>query len=195
MAKSLSVQIGFTMIEVLVSIIVLAVGLLGMAGLAARTLNAEYESYQRAQALILLADIVDKINANRKAAGCYVFSDPSSGAPSLGTGSTIMPACNAYGTAEEQARAVADLSEWSAKLLGAAELQSGNSVGAMVGARGCVSFDAATNLYQVSIAWQGMNATVAPTTQDPTWLCGVGLYGPENERRLVSATLSIANLR
>src|SRR5690349_25095266 len=115
MAKSLSVQIGFTMIEVLVSIIVLAVGLLGMAGLAARTLNAEYESYQRAQALILLADMVDKVNANRKAAGCYAFTDSSNGAPSLGTGSNVTPSCNAYGTAEEQARAVADLTEWNSK--------------------------------------------------------------------------------
>jgi type IV pilus assembly protein PilV len=186
---------GFTMLEVLVSIVLVAVGLLGLAGLAARSTTAEYESYQRAQALTLVSDMVDKINANRKAAGCYAFSDPATGSPALGTGSTITPACNAYGTAAEQARAVADLTEWNGKLLGAAESQAGNSVGAMTAARGCVSFDPVANTYQVSVAWQGMSATVAPTSVDPTWLCGAGLYGPEIQRRLFSVTLSIANLR
>jgi type IV pilus assembly protein PilV len=188
-------QAGFSMLEVLVTIVITVVGLLGMAGLMARTNVAEYESYQRSQALILVADMVDKINANRKAAGCYAVSDPASGAPYLGTGSTLAPACNAYGTASEQTRADADLNEWNAKLLGAAEIQSGNAVGAMTGARGCVSLDPVANTYQVSVAWQGSAATVDPTTVDPTFVCGLGLYGPETRRRIVSLTLSIANLR
>lgn len=195
MANTRARQRGFSMLEILVSILIVAVGLLGMAGLSARTMNAEYESYQRAQAMILLSDMVDKINANRKAAGCYAFTDPSSGSPALGTGTSVTPACNAYGTAEQQARAVADLGEWNAKLLGAAETQSGNAVGAMIGARGCVSFDPVANSYQVSVAWQGMTATVAPSAVDPTWLCASGLYGAESQRRMVSITLSIANLR
>jgi type IV pilus assembly protein PilV len=183
------------MLEVLVSMVVIAGSLLGMAGLSARTTDAQYESYQRAQALILLSDMIDKINANRKAAGCYAFSDQSSGAPSLGTASTLTPECSAYGTAEQQARAVTDLNEWNGKLLGAAETRSGNAVGVMTGARGCVSFDPVTNVYQVSVAWQGMSATISPTSVDPTWLCGNGQYGPDTQRRLVSVTLSIANLR
>jgi type IV pilus assembly protein PilV len=183
------------MFEVLISIVLVAVSLLGLAGLAARSTTAEYESYQRAQALILVSDMVDKINANRKGAGCYAFTDPSSGGPALGTASSVVPACNAFGTAAEQARAVADLTEWNSKLLGAAESQAGNSVGAMSAARGCVSFDPAANTYQVSLAWQGMSATLAPTSVDPSWLCGAGLYGPETQRRLFSVTLSIASLR
>jgi type IV pilus assembly protein PilV len=195
MASGVADESGFSMIEVLVSIVIVAIGLLGMAGLSARTTTAEYEAYQRAQALILLSDMVDKINANRKAAGCYAITDPSSGSPALGTGGTLTPACAAYGTALEQARAVADLTDWNNKLLGAAETQSGNAVGVMTGARGCVSLDPLTNTYQIAVAWQGMTATVAPTSVDATWLCGAGLYGPESQRRLVSITLSIANLR
>jgi len=195
MADQMHRQTGFSMLEVLVSIVIVAVGLLGMAGLSARSTTAEYESYQRAQALILVADMVDKINANRKAAGCYAITDANSGSPALGTGSNLTPACNAYGTVLEQSRAVADLNEWNSKLLGAAELQSGNAVGAMTGARGCVSFDPLTNIYQVSVAWQGMAATIAPTVVDPTWVCATGLYGPDSQRRLVSINFSIANLR
>ena len=195
MARLKRSQAGFSMLEVLVTIVITAVGLLGMAGLMTRTNVAEYESYQRSQAMILLSDMVDKINANRKAAGCYGVSDPSTGAPFLGTGSTLAPACSAYGTALEQARAVADLNDWNAKLLGAAETQAGNAVGAMTAARGCASFDPVANTYQVSVAWQGTSATVAPTAIDPTFVCGLGLYGPEAQRRLVSLTLSIATLR
>jgi type IV pilus assembly protein PilV len=195
MADPLHAQSGFSMIEVLVSVLIIAVGLLGMAGLSARSTTAEYESYQRSQALILVADMVDKINANRKAAGCYAITDPNGGSPALGTGYSLTPTCTAYGIAAEQARAVADLNEWNGKLLGAAELQSGSAVGAMTGARGCVSFDPLSNSYQISVAWQGTVATLAPTAVDPTWLCGTGLYGPESQRRIISVNLSIANLR
>jgi len=53
------------MIEVLVTFVILVVGLLGLIGLQARSQQAELESYQRGQALILLQDIVDRMNANR----------------------------------------------------------------------------------------------------------------------------------
>ena len=195
MANPVKHQSAFSMIEVLVAIVIVSTGLLGLASLSARTTTAEYEAYQRTQALILLSDMVDKINANRKAAGCYAITDASSGTPTLGSGSALTVACNAFGTAVEQARAVSDLTEWHSKLLGAAEMQSGDAVGVMTSARGCVSLDAPNNTYQVSVAWQGMTATVDPTSVDPTWLCGAGLYGPESQRRIVSITLNIANLR
>lgn len=183
------------MLEVLIAIVIASIGLLGMAGLSARSIDAEYESYQRAQALILLQDMVDKINANRKAAGCYAFTDPSTGAPALGTGTSLTPSCTAYGTASQQQRAVDDLNDWNTKLLGAAEQQSGTSTGAMQGARGCVTFDPISGTYQISVVWQGMIDTVAPTSTDATWVCAANLYGAETKRRLVAITLGIANLR
>src|SRR4051812_34767512 len=65
---------GFTMIEVLVSLFIVTLGLLGLAALQAKAQQAELESYQRAQALVLVQDMVDRINANRKTAGCYAFT-------------------------------------------------------------------------------------------------------------------------
>ena len=58
-------QAGFTMIEVLITFVILLVGLLGLIGLQARSQQAELESYQRGQALVLLQDMVDRMNANR----------------------------------------------------------------------------------------------------------------------------------
>lgn len=186
---------GFSLIEVLVTLVIVMIGLLGLLGTQVRSHQAELESYQRSQALILLSDFVARMNTNRKAARCYETSDPAAGSSYLGYGSTVTPSCTAWATAELQARAVADMTAWDASLKGASETLEGSSVGAMIGARGCVSYDAATDLYRISIAWQGMIDTADPTTVDAALTCGKDLYGPETRRRIVSTTLRIADLK
>jgi type IV pilus assembly protein PilV len=186
-------QTGFSMIEVLVTMIILLLGLLGLAGTMMQSQRSENESYQRVQALVLLQDMVARINTNRQAAACYVFTtDASAGSPYLGTSATATPACNSVGTAAQQALAIQDMQEWSALLEGAAELSGTVSVGAMNGARGCVTYDAATGIYQVSVAWQGLGKTAA---QPDAWACAKGNYGDDDAwRRVVSVPLRIANL-
>src|SRR5258705_2190672 len=76
---------GFTMLEVLVAIVITVFGLLGLIGVQAIAHQAELESYQRAQALIMLNDIVERINANRGSATCYAISNAATGKPYLGT--------------------------------------------------------------------------------------------------------------
>ena len=44
-------QPGFTMIEVLVTMVILMIGLLGIAGLMAQGQRTSFEAYQRQQAL------------------------------------------------------------------------------------------------------------------------------------------------
>jgi len=142
-----------------------------------------------------MSDMVQRINANRKAARCYeITTDAAAGSPYVGSGYTGTPSCTAYGVAATQARAAADLSAWDALLKGAAETESGASVGAMIGARGCVSFNAVNNEFRVSVVWQGLAPTVDPTTVDATLTCGKDLYGNETQRRIVSQVLRIANL-
>lgn len=182
---------GFGMIEVLVSLVIILTGLLGLAGLLTLGQQAEMESYQRAQALVLLEDMVGRINANRKVAACYgaTTANATAGTPYLGSTATSTPACTS-GTSAQNATAIADLAAWNNALIGAAETQGGSNVGAMIGARGCISLTA-TDTYLISVAWQGLNPTFAP----PTSLgCGKDLYGSETKRRVVSTTLRIANL-
>src|SRR5512142_3152055 len=100
MVNGVSRQHGAGMIEVLMTLAVVTVGLLGLIQLMMRSTLAEVEAYQRAQALVLLNDMVDKINSNRKAAGCYaITTDTASGTPYLGTGSAGAPVCTGWGTA------------------------------------------------------------------------------------------------
>ncbi len=55
---------GFTLLEVLVAMIVLAIGLLGLAGLQAVSLTRNNESNFRQQAALLAYDITDRMRAN-----------------------------------------------------------------------------------------------------------------------------------
>ena len=202
---------GFTMIEVLVSLLVIVLGLLGLAGMQARMHQAEFESYQRAQALVLLYDIVDRINYNRATASCFAITTNADGTPYYGDGAAALPACGASIVAH-QAAANAAMTEWDNTLKGTAETKGGVSVGAMLGARGCVSYDAGTELvdslgaaisgtgiYTVVVAWQGSADTAAPTRINDAGVsvavnCGNNLYGAEAKRRAVTTTFRLAKL-
>lgn len=59
---------GFTLIEVLIAVLVLAIGLLGLAGLQAASLRQSNSAYMRSQASILASDMLDRIRANRASA-------------------------------------------------------------------------------------------------------------------------------
>lgn len=200
-------QSGTSMIEVLVTLVILLVGLLGIMGLQVRAHQAELESYQRVQALILLQDMVDRLNSNRVVATCYDFtSDPANGKPFLGTpipdaDYEDAPTCTA-GTPDQQEMALEDLAAWDAALQGASETTAvGENTGAMVGARGCiVQEDPVNRVYRISISWQGRVTTIDPALSDPVLgansvlTCGSGNYGNEKMRRIVSTTVRIGNL-
>lgn len=182
-------QSGFSMIEVLVSLVILLLGLLGLAGLILVSQRGETESYQRSQALMLLQDMVSRINANRTVAACYITNSTTT-ASYVGTNGTLPPPC-AFGTLPANALANADIQAWSNLLTGSSETLGGNNAGAMVGARGCVTFDPVANVYMVSVAWQGIAPTTAPIA---SLTCGQNQYGDEALRRVVSAPVQIANL-
>jgi len=181
---------GFGLLEVLVTMVILLSGLLGLAGLLTRSQQFEMESYQRAQALILLQDMADRINANRKVAACYaITTDATAGTPYLGTNSGITPNCSS-GTVSQYERANADLTAWHDILRGTTETQDGANVGAMIGARGCIR-QTATNTYLILVTWQGLGKTVSP---NPSLACANTTYGDEAQRRVVSTTVNIADL-
>lgn len=56
---------GFTLIEVLVALVVLSLGMLGIASLYTQALGAGRSTQFRSQAVNLLADMADRIRVNR----------------------------------------------------------------------------------------------------------------------------------
>lgn len=176
-------QRGATLIEILVSLFILMVGLLGLIGVMIQSQRAQLESYQRVQALNLVQDMAARIYANRGASGCYASNAV------LGTGYTagIDASGCATGTVDQKARVTRDLTDWNNLLLGAAEVSSGTNVGSILGARGCITQDPVTAVVQISVVWQGSQNAGAP----PAGItCGTGSYGADDgQRRAVSITL------
>lgn len=178
-------QQGVGLIEVLVTIVILAVGLLGVVGLQSRLQTSEMESYQRAQALLLLEDMASRIATNRNAAANYVTGTTTP----LGVGMT----CSSIGTATRQQ---IDSTQWCNALQGAAETFSGSRLGAMIGGRGCVE-SLGSGQYLVTVAWQGLMPLVAPPA---TVACGVDEYDGGSSctddlcRRAITTIVRVANL-
>jgi len=178
-------QGGTSLIEVLVTVVIVALGLMGAAGLQSRMQLSEVEAYQRTQALVLLNDMANRITVNRSAAASSVTG-------ALGAGMTCPTATTT--------RAQIDAMEWCHALQGAAELTAGGTTaGAMLGGRGCV--DALpNNAYMITVAWQGMTPVSAPPASVD---CGRGQYDgaagsvctDDRCRRVVTTVVSIATLQ
>ena len=182
MNRPIQRQQGATLIEVLVSIIIVVFGLLGLAGMQSRMSGAEVEAFQRTQAILVLNDMVGRINANRRWATSY-----DTGGAALGTGQVVQDCSTSTSTAQR------DLCEWNNELLGTTEGLGGNNVGAMQDARGCIDTLTATMPRQlrVSVVWRGGNPTVAPGATS----CGQGSYGNDATRRAITTTIELGCLQ
>lgn len=185
------VESGFTLIEVLLTMIILAFGLLGLSTMQNKVQLGQLESYQRAQALLLLEDMAGRINANHSAAASYVTGTSSP----LGTGDSQPASCTSLAVGASR-----DQCEWSNALKGASEqvVSTNTYLGSMIGARGCVEQVQAPDsssgvclpgIYRVSVTWQGVNKTTAPSL-----LCGSGSYGDASYQRVVATQITVALL-
>jgi len=101
-------QSGFTMVEVLVALVVLAIGLLGIAALYLNSLQSGRTAIYRTQAVTLAADLADRIRMNRTAQAAYgtLFTDAE----------IAVPACATTGGCTDAELAGTDLSSWKATI-------------------------------------------------------------------------------
>lgn len=200
-------QRGFTLLEVLISLLILLIGLLGIAVLMLKGQRASFEGYQRQQALAMAQEMAEKIRSNQGAAAAYVTGTTDGpnmpGRGGLLTTYQALPDAGKCLTADCDAAHIAQnhLATWDGVLAGATESKDAAAaicvdtplkkecVGGIIGARGCVERpDATQPIFWVSVAWQGEGDTVAPDATASA--CGAGLYGTAARRRLV--TLSVA---
>ena len=160
------------LIEVLVTTTIVAIGVLGLAQLQARTALAEVEAQQRTQALVLARDMADRLLANRSNAALYVADDYGI----------------AVGTCDASTTVARDRCAWGAALSGVDERLGGAAVGGLRNGRGCVS-QSTGGRYRVAVVWQGMLPTVAPATD-----CGRGSYAVDTHRRAVVVPIELPDL-
>lgn len=99
---------GYTLIEMLIALLVLSVGLLGVAALQTTGQQFNYRSYIRTQTAILAADLADRMRANRSVAA-------SGGYKSENQAGKLDTSCE-EGTCTPGQLAVYDLNNWFYKL-------------------------------------------------------------------------------
>ncbi|MDH3608240.1 MAG: type IV pilus modification protein PilV [Gammaproteobacteria bacterium] len=109
LAVSLKKQFGTSLIEVLIAVVVMSVGLVGLAALQTLSLKNNHSAYLRTQATFLAYDMVDRMRANVSSAqsGSYVVGIGT--APS-GTTNCNTSACTASDLANF------DTNEWKCAL-------------------------------------------------------------------------------
>ncbi len=95
---------GFTLIEVLVALLILSVGLLGMAGLQATSLRFNNDSYLQTQATTIANDMADRLRANASTAALAAYP---------GTAPAQNASCYAAGGCTSAQMVANDLFEWN----------------------------------------------------------------------------------
>lgn len=125
-------QSGFTLLEILVAMLVLAIGLLGLAGLMTSSMRNNLSATHRTQATWMAYDIVDRMRANRASAvtGGY--------ATAMGTA----PTCSAAAPAATLPAQDQDIAAWKSQL--ACALPAGN---------GSIVVDTKTRVATILIRW------------------------------------------
>jgi len=135
MNKQASSQSGFTMIEMLVALVILSVGLLGVAALQTRGQQFNYEAYVHTQATFLAYDLTDRMRNNpiQAQGGQYAATGNPNSEADCSPGPCSPAQLTGY-----------DLSAWF------------NSVEqTLPGGEATISHDTTTGVYTIVIKWQG----------------------------------------
>lgn len=124
-------QRGVSLIEVLIAVLVLSIGLLGLAGLQATALQANQGAHLRSQAVNLAYDMSDRMRANRARALSGAYDDVAPEQADCEPGVTLAGNYSAAG----------DISEWR------------NAIACLLpGGRGQISRNG--EIFTISVRWE-----------------------------------------
>jgi type IV pilus assembly protein PilV len=139
---------GFSLVEVLVALVILAIGMLGIASLYVESLRAGRAALLRTQAIVLASDMADRIRANTVAQTAYAKTEDTQGtansACTLVTGAGCTPTEMALNDIAQWLQLVDD--RYDTPTTGRLALPNG---------RGTITVDTSTNptTYVVSVSW------------------------------------------
>lgn len=162
-------QTGFTLIEVLVTFLLTAIGLLGLASLQINSINNGFEAQQRALVTTLVDDMAERVRMNPVGAlENFQSFDPETPCPAVDVNAEALT---------PELRAGWDKCQWAATLRGLSVKTTSDDtrgLGAPIGAMGCLGTSTrpgAEVVVRVAVAWQGLTPQVAPFAS-----CGTGEF-------------------
>lgn len=174
------------MLEVMIAVLILAIGILGIAGLQVTSKRSSYEAIQRSTATMLIRDMIERMRANPEQLDAYT---------NTGAGRTFSPSVvittavtNCFGTgANCTAATIAtyDLYEWERALTGITETDDAvgtNNIGGLASPTACITgvslATANSGTVTIAIAWRGLVKFPDRTAAQGKNACGndSGLY-------------------
>jgi len=168
---------GFTLVEVMITVFVVAIGLLSAAALQAVSKKAAFEAVQRSSANALAQDLIERMRSNRGQLALYV-----SGGSTLSLDDSNSPGaqnCDSTTPCSAAQLAAHDLHQWWRGLDGAAEQivagsgasASRSNAGGLRSPTGCITRAVNSCRVVVAIAWRGVSLSAqgdSDNVEDPT---------------------------
>ena len=148
-------QSGFSLIELLVTIVIFSIGLLAVAGLQAVSKSANYQSLQRTTASHIAFGLLEEMRTNGNGINIYLAS------ANLGDNvieAEPVPNCGAMGaTCNAAQKAVHDLWFWESVVDGEMEIGAEGAAGGLLQPTICIDgpAGAGAGIYTVTIVWRG----------------------------------------
>lgn len=173
----LKLQKGFTLIEVLIAFIILSFGLLGAVALQAKAKQASFDSMQRAAAIALGNDIIQRIRANDTSQLAALYKQEfTSKTPTASLGTCFTDSCSAAQIA------ALDIEQWKRAIRARENTGTLDDTTVCINPVATGSGGKAFNI-EVIVSWQGRQAfTANDNTGDIA--CGTA----DKKRRLVVLT-------
>lgn len=181
---------GATLIEVLISMLVLAVGILGLMGLQINGKRTTYEALQRSAAVSLAQDMVNRMRANPNVAPTVTFLDDNYDTGGTYTGGGVGGKQIADPGPDDCAvacmpvdLAAYDLAAWEA------QLDDAVTSNGLVNPTGCIDVDTSAadgSLVTVMVAWESrvdLDQEPLIARMPDALECGAGKYGTDDSRR------------
>ncbi|TKB48779.1 type IV pilus modification protein PilV [Ferrimonas sediminicola] len=176
-------QSGVSLIEVLVAVVVLAVGLLGTLQLHLVAQRSSFESLQHVRAQTLAESMLERIRLNPSQLAAYQGSYGAS-APAMPTPSCLSATGAITPCSPAQMRAW-DGYLWSLSLRGADEVKDSRPMG-LVGALGCVRVH--EERVEVVVSWQSRHSTEDGADAGDDWRRGCGVAGPRRRQAYLDSS-------
>lgn len=170
---------GFSFIEVLVALVILAGGILGAVALQTTAKKGSFDAMQRSLASALAQDIIERMRNND-------VSELANYAGTYGEGNlTQVAACNENNLCSSTNILKRDKYEWEQKLIGSDTKLDTKNVGGLVGATGCINHS--NNSITVVISWEGRTSIVDGKDDDNITSKNCGAAGDKRRQVLVEA--------
>jgi type IV pilus assembly protein PilV len=144
---------GFSLIEVMVSLVILVIGLIGIFNLHIMSKQGSFESFQQTQASYYANDMINRMRLNSAQLALYANGSPYSGIPSA-----VSQRCDSatvFCSASQMAQW--DIFEWQSSFIGTSEVINTKNVGGLDTATGCINVNG--NIVTVTMSWKAIRSS------------------------------------